>query len=164
MKPMTVRDAEKLTPPLLFKKIEEAIAFVEQACDSVLDPQSRLWDYCQRALATYRAFVSGKSKTPDVKFHFAELTATVPQEVVLPTREVWLSLALAEVGHACAHMGHLSVASNLRDPAQQEYATLHRAYVGFGLIKAREFANKALGIKSKTTSSVSPVQAVYAEA
>ena len=43
-------------------------------------------------------------------------------------------LALAEIGHAAAHLGHLNTALSRggRTEADVKYEALNRAYVGFG--------------------------------
>ena len=52
----------------------------------------------------------------------------------LDNSQTALILALAEIGHAAAHLGHFNTALSRgrRTPADARYEALNRAYTGFG--------------------------------
>ncbi len=54
-------------------------------------------------------------------------------------------LALAEIGHAAAHLGHLNTALSRggRTEADTRYEALNRAYVGFGFKCAETYLELA---------------------
>lgn len=97
--------------------------------------------YLYKALETLWKFAKGEATTPDVKYHFATLS-TLGLEVVMTEKEEWAVLCVTEVCHAAAHLGHLAVAMNRKGKPQDEYASLQRAYVMFGLNGARRYFDK----------------------
>jgi hypothetical protein len=67
--------------------------------------------------------------------------------------QTYAALAVVEVAHAAAHMGHFVMHKSRLGVANQEYATIHKSYVKMGLQLAARYYRKAMGLESVKTEA-----------
>lgn len=126
----------------LYRMFEVATELVEET--------SWLWAYrshapMRDAINTFQKFLRGEVDTDGPKRHFKQLTK-LAEEVVMTASQSAAVLAMAEIAHAGAHLGHLATAMSRGDrtEADKEYVKLQRAYVMFGLRGVERFVKLAL--------------------
>ena len=96
------------------------------------------------ALRDYRKFADGELDIDlGMKRWFRVMSHLVEEVGDLDDNQTALVLALAEIGHAAAHLGHLNTALSRggRTEADVKYEELNRAYVGFGFKCAETYLN-----------------------
>lgn len=104
------------------------------------------WAWAERArpalnkcLSVLRAFLKGEAVTDDVKAQFKTLSK-LGEEVLMNDTQTRAVLCVTEAAHAAAHLGHLVTAGCKMGDANQDYATLQKAYVMFGIMGVKRFA------------------------
>ena len=100
--------------------------------------------HVQSALRDYRKFADGELDIDlGTKRWFRVMSHLVEEVGDLDNNQTALVLALAEIGHAAAHLGHLNTALSRggRTEADVKYEELNRAYVGFGFKCAETYLN-----------------------
>ena len=89
----------------------------------------------ENALIDFRKFANGELDIDlGTKRWFRVMAHLVEEVSDLDENQTALILALAEIGHAAAHLGHYNTAMSRggRTEADRKYEALNRAYVGFG--------------------------------
>lgn len=90
-----------------------------------------MWKFCRGELDT----------NAGAKIWFKQLTKLAEEVGDMDEAQSAYALALAEVAHAAAHLGHVNLAysRNNRTEADKEYVRLQAAYVNFGFAGADDF-------------------------
>ncbi len=94
------------------------------------------------ALRDYRKFAHGELDIDlGTKKWFRAMSHLVEEVGDLDNNQTALVLALAEIGHAAAHLGHVNTALSRggRTLADHQYEALNQAYVGFGFKCAENY-------------------------
>ena len=104
-----------------------------ESLKSAIHPRTRF--QVENALRDYRKFGTGELDIDlGTKRWFRVMSHLVEEVGDLDEGQTAYILALAEIGHAAAHLGHLNTALSRggRTEADVKYEALNRAYVGFG--------------------------------
>uniref|UniRef100_UPI00333EF026 hypothetical protein n=1 Tax=Castellaniella defragrans TaxID=75697 RepID=UPI00333EF026 len=123
----------------LYGLLEQALALVE---DYAWVAHRRSRSSVEAAIKDIRKFREGELDTDlGSKRWFKALTKLAEEVGDMTSEQSAYVLAIAEVAHAAAHLGHLNTALSRggRTRADQQYVALQRAYVNFGLKGVDEF-------------------------
>ncbi|MGP1614588.1 MAG: hypothetical protein ACTS5Y_05970 [Pollutimonas bauzanensis] len=123
----------------LYGLLEEAINLVE-GYNWVAHRRTR--PSIEAAIKDFRKFREGELDTDLGSKRWFKALAKLAEEVGDMTAEQSAYvLAVAEVAHAAAHLGHLNLAMSRGDrtEADRKYVALQRAYVNFGLRGVDQF-------------------------
>ena len=116
----------------LYDYYERTIAQAESLKDQA-HPRTKF--HVENALRDFRKFGSGELDIDlGTKRWFRVMSHLVEEVADMDNSQTAYILALAEIGHAAAHLGHLNTALSRggRTEADVKYEALNRAYVGFG--------------------------------
>ncbi|THF65592.1 CoA biosynthesis protein CoaBC [Pseudothauera nasutitermitis] len=131
--------SEETTLDDLYDLLEKAIALVESHSGIV---HRRARPSVEAAIKDFRRFREGELDTDLGSKRWFKALAKLAEEVgdMSPEQSAYV-LAVAEVAHAAAHLGHLNTAMSRGDrtEADRRYVVLQRAYVNFGLQGVKEF-------------------------
>lgn len=123
----------------LYSQFEDAIKLVE---NHGWVAHRRARPSTEAAIRDLRKFREGELDTDLGTKRWFRTLAKLAEEVgdQTPEQSAYV-LAVAEVAHAAAHLGHLNLALSRGDrtEADRKYVQLQRAYVNFGFQGARQF-------------------------
>ena len=128
----TLYDITDYSLDQLYDYYERTIAQAESLKDQA---HPRTLFHVESALRDFRKFGAGELDIDlGTKRWFRVMSHLVEEVGDLDDNQTALVLALAEIGHAAAHLGHLNTALSRggRTEADVKYEELNRAYVGFG--------------------------------
>lgn len=144
----------------LYRLLEKAIELVE---DHSWAAHRRARPSIEAAIKDFRKFREGALDTDLGSKRWFKALTKLAEEVgdMTPEQSAYV-LAVAEVAHAAAHLGHVNTAMSRGDrtEADRKYVLLQRAYVNFGLRGVDQFielvdaADKPVGSSSKSAEDV----------
>lgn len=153
-------------PQILFKvnketSLDDLWALFEEAIELV---GTTRWAWHRRAkpslenaIADFRKFREGALDTDlGSKRHFKNLTKLAEEVGDMNDPQSAAVLAVAEIAHAAAHLGHLNTALSRgqRTAADRKYVDLQRAYVNFGLRGVRLYVEMVGTAPTKKYSGI----------
>ena len=128
----TLYDITDYSLDQLYDYYERTIAQAESLKDQA---HPRTLFHVESALRDFRKFGAGELDIDlGTKRWFRVMSQLVVEVADMDNSLTAYILALAEIGHAAAHLGHLNTALSRggRTEADVKYEALNRAYVGFG--------------------------------
>ena len=128
----TLYDITDYSLDQLYDYYERTIAQAESLKDQA---HPRTLFHVESALRDFRKFGAGELDIDlGPKRWFRVMSHLVEEVADMDNSQTAYILALAEIGHAAAHLGHLNTALSRggRTEADVKYEALNRAYVGFG--------------------------------
>ena len=127
-----LHDIPEYSTDQLYDYFQRTIALAESRA-AAAHPRTRF--QVDSALRDFRKFASGELDIDlGTNRWFRTMSHLVEEVADLDNSQTALILALAEIGHAAAHLGHFNTALSRgrRTPADARYEALNRAYTGFG--------------------------------
>ena len=135
----TLYDITDYTLDQLYDYYERTISQAESLKDQA---HPRTLFHVENALRDFRKFGAGELDIDlGTKRWFRVMSHLVEEVADMDNSQTAYILALAEIGHAAAHLGHLNTALSRggRTEADVKYEALNRAYVGFGFTCAETY-------------------------